>query len=30
MCALTVKTDENNRPVHAKKGRIMVLGNLED
>jgi hypothetical protein len=28
MCVLTVKTDENNRPVCAKS-RIVVLGNLE-
>jgi hypothetical protein len=27
MCILTVKTDENNRPVCAKS-RIVVLGNL--
>lgn len=27
MCVLTVKTDENNRPVCAKS-RIVVLGNL--
>jgi hypothetical protein len=29
MCVLTVKTDENNRPVRAKSC-IVVLGNLED
>jgi hypothetical protein len=29
MCVLTVKTDENNKPVRAKS-RIVVLGNLEE